>query len=163
MSCTGSINDISSVDGAPHTSWSGSPSFPLGTQLGSVVLAASKAERCSRRRTMLGQMMERKRLIMISLSPHSKCSSHTCTSFLRSGSHNHRGGVCVHCMLVIIALMIGLVYKSRISMLGNESGTALAREGFLELRCPNEFVRSSLRRSSCHVVRNPGSSSQLKD
>ena len=38
-------------------------------------------------------------------------------------------------------------------MSGNELGTAFAREGFLDLRCPHALVRNSAHKSSRHVVR----------
>jgi hypothetical protein len=101
--------------------------------------------------------------MMMSLRPHSKCSSQRCASFPRSGSRSHLGGVCVRRAPVSVALMIGLVYESRTSMSGNESGTAFAREGFLDPRCPRALVRSSAHRSSRHVVRKSGSSLRDRD
>ncbi len=62
-----------------------------------------------------------------------------------------------------VALMIGLVYESKTSMSGNESGIVFAREGFLDPRCPRELVHSSLRRDSRHVIRNSGSSARVRD
>ena len=75
--------------GVSNTSWSGSPDAPRQS------VADSNEERRNARRTMLGHMMVRKRLIMVSLRPHSKCSSQRCASFPRSGLRSHLGGVCV--------------------------------------------------------------------
>src|SRR6266702_4628538 len=148
----------SSFDGVPNTSWIGSLSFPWDSDM-----AASNAERRRARSTILGHRMVWKCLMMVSLSPHSKCNSQRCASFPRSGSHSQQGGVCVWHTPVSIALMIGLVYKSRTSTSGNESGTALAREGFLEPRCPCALVRNSPCRSLHHVMRKSGSLSWVRD
>src|SRR6266702_818492 len=148
----------SSFDGVPNTSWIGSLSFLRDSDM-----AVSNAEHRRVWSTILGHRTVRKRLMMVSLSPHSKCNSQRCTSFPRSGSHSQQGGVCVRRAPVSVALMIGLVYKSRTSTSGNESGTALAREGFLEPRCPCTLVHNSPRRSLCHVMRKLGSLSWVRD
>src|SRR6266702_1187079 len=148
----------SSFNGVPNMSWIGLLSFPQDSNM-----AVSNAEHCRVRSMILGHRTVWKRLMMVSLSPHSKCNSQRCASFLRSGSHSQQGGVCVWHTPVSIALMIGLVYKSRTSTSGNESGTALAREGFLEPRCPCALVRNSPCRSLHHVMRKSGSLSWVRD
>ena len=108
-------------------------------------------------------MMVQNHLTMTSLSPHLKYNSQRCMSFPRSGSCSHQGRVCVRHTPTSVALMIGLVYESRMSTSGNESSMALVSEGFLEPRWPCKLVRNSLCRSSCHIVRKLGSALQVGD